>query len=233
MQGNPSVFYQSFLELDRRNMVSILAFDSKTIKFLLKDDYSEGFSSEFPVFYTNRHQKNHKLKQNAIDVAIQNNQIRAVNLIIDHIIKYQNNFVSSYLFEENLIDIMNRGISVVDLMKSNVFSFKFEYEEWPQVHTDLTKIINPYNGSIFSLREKYGEIFPALGESKEAGNSNKVASVGDSGVVEEKDDGGADEIFYKITYTVNLLSSVGPQGEGESLCQMFQTMGEDDNGNGL
>ena len=164
-------------------MVSILAFDSKTIKFLLKDDYSEGFSPEFPVFYTNIHSKNPKLKQNAIDVAILNNQIRAVNLIIDHIIKFQNNFVSSYLFEDNLIDIMNRGISVVDLMKSNVFSFKFEYEEWPQVHTDMSKVINPYNGSIFKLRECYTSIFPELSENKDEGTSNKVASIDDSGAV--------------------------------------------------
>ena len=32
MQGNPMIFYNSYLELDRRNLVSILAFNSNTIK---------------------------------------------------------------------------------------------------------------------------------------------------------------------------------------------------------
>jgi hypothetical protein len=36
-QGNPTIFYKSFLELDRRNMVSLLAFDSNSIKTLLSD----------------------------------------------------------------------------------------------------------------------------------------------------------------------------------------------------
>ena len=79
----------------------------------------------------------------------------------------------------------------------------------------MSKIINPYNGSIFKLREMYGTIFPELCEEKDEGNSNKVASF------EDKEDNAADEVLYKITYTVNLLSSLGPQGEGESLCQMF------------
>ena len=57
MQGAPKIFYQSFLELERRNMVSILAFDSKTIKFLLDEQFKDYFNSEYPIFYINRHQK--------------------------------------------------------------------------------------------------------------------------------------------------------------------------------
>jgi hypothetical protein len=35
LQGNPTIFYKSFLELERRNMLSLLAFDSNSIKTLL------------------------------------------------------------------------------------------------------------------------------------------------------------------------------------------------------
>lgn len=35
MQGDPSIFYDSYLELNRQNMVTILSFDSKAIKSLL------------------------------------------------------------------------------------------------------------------------------------------------------------------------------------------------------
>lgn len=67
----------------------------------------------------------------AIDIAMENNQIRAVGLMIDHIVKYQNNFVSSFLFRKNLIPLMKKGIEVSALLKSNIFSYKFEFDEWP------------------------------------------------------------------------------------------------------
>lgn len=37
MQANPKIFFESFLELDRKNMVSILSFDSNSIKSLLSE----------------------------------------------------------------------------------------------------------------------------------------------------------------------------------------------------
>ena len=92
LQENPIIFYQSYLELERRNMLSILAFDSYAIKSLLSDKYQEYFEPEYPLFYKNRYTSvkwdesrgNVKIYRynNAIDVAIDNNAIRGVNLII-------------------------------------------------------------------------------------------------------------------------------------------------------
>jgi hypothetical protein len=39
MQANPKIFFESFLELDRKNMVSILSFDSNSIKSLLSEQF--------------------------------------------------------------------------------------------------------------------------------------------------------------------------------------------------
>jgi hypothetical protein len=36
-QANPGVFFKSFLELDGANMVSILTFDSRSLRILLDD----------------------------------------------------------------------------------------------------------------------------------------------------------------------------------------------------
>jgi hypothetical protein len=98
MQGNPKIFYSAYLELERRNMVAILAFDSMSIKSLLSEHFEEYFQSEFPIFYKNKKQclkrgrdgimRNCFAIYNAIDVALENNQIRAVSLMIDHIVKY-------------------------------------------------------------------------------------------------------------------------------------------------
>lgn len=74
------------MELDKSNMATILSFDSQCIKKLLSEDYG-GY--DFPLFF--------KLKKKtvastsfitAIDVALENNQIMAAQLIIDYITKH-------------------------------------------------------------------------------------------------------------------------------------------------
>lgn len=86
------MFYKSFLELDGTNMVSILSFDSRSMRTLLSDKNKQFFQKEFPIFYKNKIQKtNNKQKyfyRSAIDSALRNNQIRAVGFIIDYIVKY-------------------------------------------------------------------------------------------------------------------------------------------------
>ena len=73
-------------------MVSILSFDSRSMRQLLSDKYKDMFQDEFPIFYKNKIQKsNNKSKffyRSAIDSALRNNQIRAVDYIIDYIVKY-------------------------------------------------------------------------------------------------------------------------------------------------
>lgn len=91
-QPNPSFFYKSFLELDGSNMVSILAFDSGSMEVLLSDDNEKFFNPEYPVIYrTKIPKKNNKSNYfyfSAIDNALKNNQIKAINLMIDYISKY-------------------------------------------------------------------------------------------------------------------------------------------------
>ena len=53
-QPNPAVFYKSCLELDGSNMVSILSFDTRSMKYLLDDGFSEHFSFKYPIFYRNK-----------------------------------------------------------------------------------------------------------------------------------------------------------------------------------
>ena len=76
-QANPSVFYKSFLELDGTNMASILSFDSRSMKYILDDRFSEFFSSDFPMFYKNKiaksNNKDRFFYRSAIDSALKNN----------------------------------------------------------------------------------------------------------------------------------------------------------------
>ena len=75
--------------------------------------------------------------------------------MIDYIVKYQNNYVSSYLFLKNIPIIMEMGIPIYQLFGSDVFVKKIDFDEWPSTHTVSEKFLRPYNGSVLDLRNSY------------------------------------------------------------------------------
>lgn len=93
-------------------MIAYLAFDSRSIKSLLSEKNADYFDDKFPVFYKNKEGKS------SIDVALGNNQIRSVNMMIDYIIKYQNSYFYSHLFENNLIELVNKGVVMTPIFNS-------------------------------------------------------------------------------------------------------------------
>jgi hypothetical protein len=55
--------------------------------------------------------------------------------------------------------IIEKGIKITNLLNSNVFHVKFDYDDWPSNHYNDEKKIKPYNGSIFHLRFNYHNIY--------------------------------------------------------------------------
>jgi ankyrin repeat protein len=101
MQPTPSIFFKVFLELGIKSMVSYLVFDAKTISCLLDNPENyKYFTSKFPVFYKNEN------GSTALDIALEHNQIRSVQLMINYIIHFQNSHVFSHLFQNNIIDLL-------------------------------------------------------------------------------------------------------------------------------
>lgn len=86
------IFLKSFLELDGTNMVSILSFDSNSMRAILDDSNADYFTTEYPLFYKNKMPKtNNKDKyfyRSAIDSALRTNQVSAIATMIEYIIKY-------------------------------------------------------------------------------------------------------------------------------------------------
>ena len=82
------IFYNAYLEMERRNIVSIFALDSKTIGKLLSGQDPKYFDEEYPIFYRNKSKNEDEEFNTAIDVALLHNQTRAINYIIEHIIKF-------------------------------------------------------------------------------------------------------------------------------------------------
>ena len=87
-QPVPSIFYDSFDEIDMTNMLSKLSYDSRPIKILLSEKNSRFFSIKYPLFYCNevKDSKGNINYQSAIDISLDANQIRATSLIIEYII---------------------------------------------------------------------------------------------------------------------------------------------------
>lgn len=63
-------------------MLQYIAFDYRSMRTLLDSKNEEYFSSKFPLFYKNEN------GESAIDVALDKNLIRSVNLFNDYICKY-------------------------------------------------------------------------------------------------------------------------------------------------
>ena len=144
-------------------MVSILSFDSNSMRLILDESNEEYFTPQYPLFYKNKMPKtNNKDKfffRSAIDSALRTNQVSAIGTMIDYIIKYQNNFVSSFLFKNNFTELLEKGLELSCLIEANVFRFQFDYDEWPSTHIDENTYYRPYNGSIFDIRSQYRQIF--------------------------------------------------------------------------
>lgn len=67
--------------------------------------------------------------------------------------------MSSYLFQKNFAVLIMRGVSLSKLVESNVFCYRFEYDQWPNRHDNPEVAQAPFNGSIFDIRYRYKEIF--------------------------------------------------------------------------
>ena len=127
-------------------------------------------------------------------------------MMIEYIIKYQNTYVYSFLFEKNFMQIMSMGIHVSSLLKSKLFCYQFDFNEWPSIHMKDDQVIRPYNGSIFKLRQHYKEIFPDFCKIQK-NNANKNAK-NDLGNIINNALMGENKKIYKIKYTLNILPSM-------------------------
>jgi hypothetical protein len=66
------------------------------------------------------------------------------------------------MFARNIPVLMNKGVEVACLFNSKIFSFTFDFDEWPSTHSDKKQYSIPYNLSIFDLRSNYYQVFGEL-----------------------------------------------------------------------
>jgi hypothetical protein len=133
------VFFKVFLELGIKSLVPFLAFDARSMRSLLDKSNKSYFDDEFPLFYKNNDGRS------AIDTALENNQIRSVNLMIDYIVAYQNSYYYCHLFNYNAVELLNKGVLMTKLFNSKIFNHTFDYDEWPSTNSNVQKQMSPFN----------------------------------------------------------------------------------------
>ena len=146
------------------------------------------FNEDFPVFYKNASGKS------AIDTALEKNQIRSVNLMIDYIVEYQDSYFYAHLFQHNIVQLLKKGVEMADLFDSHIFNHTFDFDEWPSVNANTKKMFAPYNRSMFSLRHHYAEVFPKI-YKKDLKNEKKRKKIAEKNGVSP-----AKERVFKIKY---------------------------------
>ena len=118
--------------------------------------------------------------------------------MVDYICDFQDSYVYSHLFENNLVDLVNKGVKMERLFNSKIFQHTFDFDEWPATNSDTSKVLKPYNKSIFKLRYEYSNCFSDIWKRDE--EKEKKALEGKIDLSNEK--------VYKIKYNLNILTSM-------------------------
>ena len=85
----------------------------------------------FPIIYKNQIcKKSGKgfYYLSALDIALKTNQVKAVTILINYIVKYQNNVVSSFLFNKLMIPLIEKGISLHSILESRIYLVEFDFD---------------------------------------------------------------------------------------------------------
>jgi hypothetical protein len=202
-QPEPLLFFKSCMELNASNMTNYLTFDSRSLAHLLDDKHEEFFTDEYPLFYKNRFFKAAPMKTDIIhpssyyyrwglEDCLKSNQIKGSDLLTDYLVKYQNNFTSSYQLRVTITEMIEKGLTIKKLLDSSIFSYQFDFDQWPGNHICDSEEIRPYNGTIYDIAVSYKNVFPE--DEFDFQDDTEVAK----GVV-----------VYKIGYCINLLPAMG------------------------
>ena len=107
--------------------------------------------------------------------------------------------MSSFLFNKNFPSLIEKGIEVKPLLDSNVFTYDFDFDEWPSTHNNPETYLRPFNENLFMIRRFYRTVFP----------EDEFASLEEQEENDKKGNNIDSSKIYKIKYTLNMLPFIG------------------------
>lgn len=103
----------------------------------------------------------------AIDLALNNNLLVTVNMMVEYIVKYQNSYIFSNLITDNVVQMITKGITLSPLFRSDLVLHPINYNDWPEKSETEKDMLIPYNESKLTLRYKYPQIFKEIYDREE------------------------------------------------------------------
>ncbi len=75
-------------------------------------------------------------KLTPLDIAIKDNTINSVNMLISILVKYQNNTCFNYLIDPQIITLIEKNVDLKDYFESDLPIHKLKDERFPYLHED-------------------------------------------------------------------------------------------------
>eukprot|EP00347_Sterkiella_histriomuscorum_P005927 403354731 len=91
--------------------------------------------AEIPILMLISNQKS------PLDIAINANDIKSVILLLEIIVKFQNNHVFNYLVDKNLISLIEMQVNLDDYFESHLPMIKLLNQNYPDLHIDDQELI--------------------------------------------------------------------------------------------
>ncbi|CDW78074.1 wd-40 repeat protein [Stylonychia lemnae] len=99
-----------------------------------------------------------------LQAAIECNQRKNIQTIVELILKYQGDKAFNYLIDENLCSLMKQKIDLTNYFASNMSMYQIQTDNFKPLHPDPTELIASINGieNLQEIESKYDEIFGPL-----------------------------------------------------------------------
>ena len=93
-------------------------------------------------------------------------------------------------------------INVIPLLNSKILFQQFDFDQWPNIHHVDSKMIEPYNDSIFNVSQQYPIVFKNLCQINAHYKKDEL--------VEEvhNHDESTNTLVHKIRYTLSVLPNM-------------------------
>eukprot|EP00347_Sterkiella_histriomuscorum_P023209 403335532 len=113
--------------------------------------------------------------QSPLDAAIKANQINSVILLLDIIVKFQNNHSFNHLVDKNLITLIEKQINLAEYFESELPLIKINHKNFPDLHHDDQEIIVgvPNINHPKEILENYSLIFQDIIQNQASENDQQ------------------------------------------------------------
>eukprot|EP00347_Sterkiella_histriomuscorum_P003632 403363541 len=116
------------------NIINVVAKRPRVLEYLIKELQLQTLSN-LPILMLIVN------GESALDVAIRSNQIKSVILLLDLIVKFQNNHSFNHLVDKNLLTLIEKQINLAEYFESNLPLIKINHKNFPDLHHDDEEII--------------------------------------------------------------------------------------------